>query len=238
MIVGKRKNKWKKYLIGLVSIFFMIGIAFGIYVAGYYPAFEYPIQTVSVTETNQYIIYGNPNSETGFVFYPGALVEAESYAPILSKIAEKGICCIVIKMPFYLAVFNPNAANTVRQDFLNIEDWYIGGHSLGGAMAASYASQHEREWNGLVLLASYPTDPLKALPVLSIYGSEDKILNQKKYKSAIQNAASYTEIVIEGGNHAGFGYYGEQKGDGEATIAQEEQWEQTANYIREFMRSE
>lgn len=91
------------------------------------------------------------------------------------------------------------------------ENWYIGGHSLGGAMAASYAADHLDMLRGVVLLSAYPTDSLKEgeLSVLSIYGSEDKVLNMEKVKEGREYMPSdYTEICIDGGNHAQFGNYG------------------------------
>lgn len=114
------------------------------------------------------------------------------------------------------------------------EHWYIGGHSLGGAMAADYAAGHSSAFDGLVLLASYSAKDLSdaSFPVLSIYGSEDGVLNMDKVESSRKFMPQvYGEHVITGGNHAWFGSYGEQKGDGTATISHEEQWQETINYI-------
>ena len=146
-------------------------------------------------------------------FYPGGLVEAKSYAPLLERIAGKNVFCVLVKMPFHLAVFNSDGADTVIRDFPDVKNWFLGGHSLGGAMASSYAQKHEDSLEGLVLLAAYPTDTLRSLPVLSIYGSRDGVLNREKYKGSIKNAKICNEIVIQGANHAGFGNYGEQKKD-------------------------
>ena len=101
-------------------------------------------------------------------------------------------------------------------------------------MAASYASGHLESLNGLVLLAAYPTKSLKSdsFSVLSIYGSEDGVLNMEKVEEGkSQMPADYTEICIEGGNHARFGNYGEQKGDHTAEISREEQQKQTVDAI-------
>lgn len=103
-------------------------------------------------------------------------------------------------------------------------------------MAAGFSAEHESELSGLILLAAYPTDALDTLPVLSLYGSEDGVLNRGKYENSISLASNLTEYVIEGGNHAGFGNYGAQKGDGKADISQEEQWQETVDYILNFMR--
>ena len=119
-------------------------------------------------------------------------------------------------------------------DSYEYDHWYLAGHSLGGAMAASYASGHLESLNGLALLAAYPTKSLKSdsFSVLSIYGSEDGVLNMEKVeKGKSQMPADYTEICIEGGNHARFGNYGEQKGDHTAEISREEQQKQTVDAI-------
>jgi hypothetical protein len=102
------------------------------------------------------------------------------------------------------------------------------GHSLGGAMAASYAAAHDDKIDNLVLLAAYSLDDLtKAdMDVYSFYGSEDKVLNMEKYQGCYGNLPTdKVEHVIEGGNHAYFGNYGEQDGDGTATITRDEQQE-------------
>lgn len=201
-----------------------------------YPAVSYEVQTEAVQETEEYIVYGDTKSEQGFIFYPGAKVDEKAYAPILDELSQAGICCVLVKMPYHVAVLDADAAEPIMQEFADVDSWYIGGHSLGGAMAARFSAEHERELSGLILLAAYPTDALDTLPVLSLYGSEDGVLNRGKYENSISLASNLTEYVIEGGNHAGFGNYGAQKGDGKADISQEEQWQETVDYILNFMR--
>lgn len=138
-------------------------------------------------------------------------------------------------MPYHLAVLRPDAAEQVMEDFPDVEYWYIGGHSLGGAMAADFAASEGQNLCGLILLAAYPTKDLGGLPVLSIYGSEDGVLNREKYNASLSFANSLTEHVIEGGNHAGFGDYGPQKGDGAARISNEQQWQTTVQFIMDFI---
>jgi pimeloyl-ACP methyl ester carboxylesterase len=110
---------------------------------------------------------------------------------------------------------------------------YVGGHSLGGAMASEYAAGHGEELTGVILLAAYPTEPLDGdLTLLSVYGSEDGVLNTQKVAEGRGYApARYTEQTITGGNHAQFGNYGVQKGDGAALISAGAQQEQTADLI-------
>ena len=174
----------------------------------------------------------------GFIFYPGGKVEHTAYAPLMRSLAEEGVLCIVVEMPFRLAVLDVNAADGLKGNFPEIEDWYIGGHSLGGSMAASYAASNEGEFKGLVLLAAYSTKDLKdsGLNVLSLYGSEDGVMNRKKYDKCVDNLPEgFEEYVIGGGNHAYFGMYGEQDGDGEATISRTKQISLTTTKIVNFM---
>lgn len=119
-----------------------------------------------------------------------------------------------------------------------IASWYIGGHSLGGSMAASYVASHTEEFEGLVLLGAYSTADLSAtsLRVLSLFGSEDGVMNAEKYEQYRRNLPEgFREVILEGGNHAGFGMYGAQKGDGVATVTGEEQIALAAEYIAELI---
>ncbi len=112
----------------------------------------------------------------------------------------------------------------------------MSGHSLGGAMAASYISNHKNDYDGLILLAAYSEADVSDLNVLSIYGSNDKVLNKDKYTSNLKNLGKdYVEIIIDGGNHSGFGVYGHQANDGESSLDDLEQIKLTASYIYEFI---
>ncbi|MGN0352582.1 MAG: alpha/beta hydrolase [Roseburia sp.] len=235
-VTTKGKNHiWKKILIVLIVIIAEIIAAFGIYVANYYHATDITFaeeENITKVEYDNYIVYGDSTEGTAFIFYPGGKVEAEAYEPILCEIVKGGGCAILVKMPFHLAIFNPDAADCIMQDFPQIEHWYIGGHSLGGAMAADYAAEHAEKLEGLILFAAYPTKEISEdLFVLSLYGSEDKILNIEKYLDSKELAPQMFEVVIQGGNHAQFGNYGEQKGDGTASISEIEQWETAADYV-------
>lgn len=179
------------------------------------------------------------NPEEAFVFYPGGKVEATAYAPLMRACAQNNILCVLVEMPFNLAVLDKDAAQGIQDMFPEAEEWYIGGHSLGGAMAASYAADSMEDYSGLILLASYsPADiSSSGLEVLSIYGSEDGVLNMGKYEESIANLPDdYTEFIIDGGNHAGFAMYGEQKGDGESTLSVEEQISISATAISNFVK--
>ena len=231
----KKKSYLKKIVICLLTLILVCSAGFYIYASDYYHAKDYEVSNVDIKQQDNYTVYGDTNSKTGFIFYPGGKVEAKSYEPILTSLSEKGICVVLVEMPFNLAVLNSNAADKVMSKFNNIENWYIGGHSLGGAMAASYAAKHQDNLKGVVLLAAYPTKELD-IPVLSIYGSEDGVLNREKYSDSIKNVNNLSEIVIDGGNHAQFGNYGEQLGDNSAKISSEKQWNETIKEILNFMK--
>ena len=142
-------------------------------------------------------------------------------------------------MPFNLAVLDMNAADGIQEQYPEIENWYIGGHSLGGSMAASYLEKNVDDYEGLILLGSYSTADLSEtdLDVLSIYGSEDKVMNHEKYADNKANLPDdFTEIIIDGGCHAYFGMYGAQDGDGTPTISNEEQISITAENIVKMIK--
>lgn len=234
----KKKNRYlKKICAAFLAVVFLLAAAAG---TGFYLYTRdcYHAQTQDFPpdgETKEYLIYGDKNSSCGLIFYPGAKVEEAAYAPMLSQLSANGICCVVVKMPFHLAVLGKNGAAKVREEIPGVTHWYLGGHSLGGAMAADFAAEGGDWADGVILLAAYPTRDLGDLPVLSLYGNRDGVLNWEKYMDAMGNIANLTEHVIKGGNHAGFGDYGEQEGDKEAEISGEAQRKETVSHILDFL---
>lgn len=194
---------------------------------------------VQVSKTDFGYMFDGSGETSALIFYPGAKVEDLAYADLLKRIAENGTDCFLVHMPCNLAFFGKNSADKVMSLY-DYEHWYLAGHSLGGAMAAYYAADNPDNLEGLIFLAAYSTKDLSKtdLSVLSLYGSEDKVVNTQKIeqgRALMPN--TYEEFVIEGGNHAGFGDYGKQSGDGEAAISGSEQKEQTAAKIIEFVNS-
>ncbi len=160
---------------------------------------------------------------TGFIFYPGGRVDARSYAPAARAIAAQGYLVVIVPMPFNLAVTNAGAAAGVIQAHPEIRHWAIGGHSLGGAMAANFVYTHPTAVQGLVFWAAYPADnnslAERTLAIVSILGTRDGQANSGKFEATRKLLPSNTRYVsIEGGNHAQMGWYGPQPGDGDATI--------------------
>jgi len=163
-------------------------------------------------------------TEVGFIIYPGARVDPRSYAPLAKEIAGQGFFAVIEPMRLNLAVFSIDAARKVMDEYPEVERWVVGGHSLGGAMAARFASREKVD--GLVLWASYTPDDLSDLeiPALSIYAELDGLTTVEDVEERKEKMPPGTDyVLIEGGNHAQFGWYGSQRGDNEASITREEQ---------------
>lgn len=162
----------------------------------------------------------------GLIFYPGAKVQAESYAPLLEQCAERGVLCVLVKPPLNLSILSADAASGVQAQFPDVKRWLIGGHSMGGVAATDYLSRHEDDFAGIVLLASYPASDLSDFEgtALSIVGTRDGVINRTNYEAAREKLpADARELQIDEGNHAYYGNYGDQEGDGEAGITREQQ---------------
>lgn len=238
-----KKKRLKKVAAVVIVIFAVLAAVSIGYASNYYHS-DKSVETymsgtadVSVTEIKEGLFLDGSGTQQAIIFYPGAKVEYTAYLPLFMELAEQGTDCFLVKMPCNLAIFGVNKADRIMGKY-DYENWYLAGHSLGGAMAASYASSNPGTLSGLILLASYPTKslPSEDFRVLSLYGSEDKVLNMKKVDEGRQfMPEDYTEICIEGGNHAQFGSYGEQEGDGKATISGEEQRKQTAEAVLKIM---
>ena len=228
----------KKLRIALGIVVLLLALcagAFFWYVSDYYRAEDVALDVLAhdsgpSVPDNLTVLSPSVPSDTAIIFYPGAKVEAEAYLPLLEQIKQTGVTCILVHMPFRMAIFDANAAEDVMEQFPEIQHWYMAGHSMGGAMASQFASGHQDEIDGLILLGAYIYGDYPDEKTLTVYGS----LNQ-----SVEDRIDYTEniVEIEGGNHAQFGNYGPQKGDLPATISAAEQQAQTVDAISDFMRS-
>ena len=240
------KNKTLKKLgfivLGLIIVALIFIVAF--FTTSYEPSTQAMANLedstlVDVTENN-FISFTpeNTTATTGLIIYPGAKVEPEAYAPLANKIAQAGYEVIITPMPLNFAIFDSNAADEVISKFPNIKNWVISGHSLGGVMAAKYASENSNI-KGVIFYASYPQgDELKDsnIEVTSIYGSLDGVADLEKIIGSKDLLPTSTTCVeITGGNHAQFGSYGEQSGDNPAEISADEQIEKAANASIELL---
>ena len=243
------KKFFKIIKITIITFLFLIiasGIGFIIYANIYYHAEDVDNyitsdEYVTVTETNKYISFmPNENKATaGFILYPGAKVEEKAYAELMYDLAKMNIFAAIVKMPLRFAFFNANGANDILKDYSDKVDYfYIGGHSLGGAIASSYLKNNQDKFQGIIFLASYSMEDLSDSDVwsLSIYGSNDYVLNRNNYAKAKELLPKKNfEYEIDGGNHGYFASYGEQSGDGEATITRESQINLTVLKMIEFI---
>lgn len=187
-------------------------------------------KSVQVSLESDWIIFypKRGQTRTGLIFYPGGKVDSRAYAPAAMAIAEAGHLVALVSMPLNLAVFAPGRAADVIAAFPEIEQWVIGGHSLGGSMAANFADSNPDAVEGIVLWASFPagSDSLAdaSLSAVSIYGTNDGLIDEGEIETSralLPDTAVF--VPIEGGNHAQFGWYGAQNGDNAATISHAEQ---------------
>lgn len=233
---ANRVSRRKKWLIAGGVVLLLLAVLAGVffwYVSDYYRAEDVALEVLAqdsgiTVQDNLTILSPTSPTDTAIIFYPGAKVEAEAYLPLLDQIRQTGVACILVHMPFHMAIFDSDAAEAVIAQFPEFQHWYIAGHSMGGAMASKFASDHPDQVDGLILMGAYIYGDYPDEKTLIIYGS----LNQ-----SVEDHIDYTEniVEIEGGNHAQFGNYGPQKGDLPATISAEEQQAQTVTAIEAFL---
>lgn len=241
MSASDKRANWIEQIVNLAAqLCILFGVLLIWYASDYYRAdaevADYLENTgiVEIVGIEDGLYFDGTGEDIAIVFYPGAKVEYTAYAPLMMKLAENGVDCFLLEMPYNMAIFGINRADEVMQEY-DYEHWYISGHSLGGAMAASYAAGNTDKLDGVILLGAYATKDLGDLAVLSVYGSDDGVLKMEKVEAGREYSTNYTEVCIEGGCHAWFGLYGEQAGDGTASISREEQWQQTVNAVLDMM---
>lgn len=235
--VKPRKRAGRIVLLSLVGLLLALALAFFVYTQDYYHADDSATALAKGNpnirqEGSLTVLLPDSSNDTGagLIFYPGGKVEETAYLPLLEQLRQGGLTCVLVKMPFRLAVFDIRAADAVYAQFPSISRWYLSGHSLGGAMASSYVPSNERKFAGLILLGAYPVND-SPIPTLAIYGSEDVKLDRSKLTAVAD------KLELSGGNHAYFGNYGEQAGDGTATISREAQQAQAVTAILAFVQS-
>lgn len=201
--------------------------------------------TVSVENASDFIRFTPIESITdsssrtypSVLFYPGALVEAEAYAPFARSLAENGIPVIIQRIPFRMAFTKGMEKDVFEETLSNLSaspdstKWVLTGHSKGGAMASEFAALYSEKLSGLLLIGtSHPrrTDLTNVkIPITKVYASEDRLASVDEVHEFSKNLPNQTNyVLIEGGNHSQFGNYGFQFGSGTAKISQDEQQQQ------------
>lgn len=231
-------NKKLKIAIILFVIIFFGG--FFVYAQIYYHAektatdYMNGTEDVNVSRVSNGLFLDGYGNDTAVIFYPGAKVEYNSYLPLFIDLSSKGIDCYLVEMPFNLAFFDVDSADKII-DNSSYKHYFMAGHSLGGAMASSYVNKTDNKIDGLIYLSSHSSVGVN-VPVLSIRGTNDGVINLESYHEARDLMRSnFTEVIINGGNHAQFGNYGNQSGDGNATISAESQQNQSVDAIMKFI---
>ena len=228
----------KRILLGIMIL--LLALMAGFTIWAYTPLGPMPEAVAALQSDDQVQVTQGPwltfqpvgtEPVAGLVFYPGGRVDPRSYAPAARELARQGHLAVIVPMPFNLAVFGAGRAADVIAAHPEIREWAVGGHSLGGAMAASYLDDQPQAAEGLVLWAAYPASNKslagKQLAVTSVSATEDGLATADKIAASKALLPAATRWVsIEGGNHAQFGYYGPQPGDGVAAISREAQQRQ------------
>ena len=218
---------------GVLLAMLLLAAGFFWYVSDYYRAEDAALDVLASGENIEVrgsltILSPSYPTDTAIIFYPGAKVEGAAYLPLLDQLRRTGLTCILVEMPFRMAIFDVNAAEDVMAQFPEIRHWYLAGHSMGGAMASQFAAGHRDQVDGLILLGAYLYGEYPSADTLTVYGS----LNQ-----SVEDKIDYTEHVVEidGGNQAQFGSYGLQRGDPPAEITPQEQQARTVEAISDFL---
>jgi pimeloyl-ACP methyl ester carboxylesterase len=195
-------------------------------------------------DDNRWIAFRPADVEptAGLIIYPGGRVDPVAYAPLARAAAAEGTLVVIVPMPLNLAFLGSNQALEVMEKYPEISSWAVGGHSLGGAMAANFADSHPGALDGLILWAAYPahSDDLsdQDLVVTSVYGTNDGLTSIEEISASELLLPRDTRwIAIEGGNHSQFGWYGPQSGDNPADISREFQQAQVVQATLEILSS-
>ncbi|SEI70026.1 Alpha/beta hydrolase family protein [Lachnospiraceae bacterium A10] len=222
---------WKKFLAILLIVLVVLGLggfaALNIYAADYYRADDTATAILDAqynmdVQDDYIVLWGNEKAQDydasqATIFYPGGKVEYTAYLPLLQRLQESGMTVVLVKMPYNLAFFGVNTADEIMAAYPEITTWNLAGHSLGGVAACMYYSSNSNKINRVALLGSYIYGDVNRDNVEVIYGTEDGLLDTSK----ILDTDNVVKIL--GGNHAQFGSYGEQDGDGDATLSSEYQ---------------
>jgi len=239
---------WRKIGLGVLIIILIAAIGFTVWAMTPPQPEPTALTSLSASEIVDYqksgawLAFTPSGSEpkTGLILYPGGRVDPRAYAPHARAIAEAGFTVVIVPMPLNFAFLGINRADEVIDSFQSIDTWAIGGHSLGGAMAVEFADANPNLVDGLILWASYPAENTDLsdsdLAVLSIYASNDGLATPQDIEaSRARLPKDTTWVEINGGNHAGFGWYGPQNGDGPLEISKAEQQGQIVFATVEFL---
>jgi hypothetical protein len=210
-----------------------LGLAAATFWLAPYPADPVPTATTQSSSTGTLLEPDQPGT-TGVAFMPGALVDPRAYQLIFEPVVQAGYPVYIAKPPLGIAFTVGDIVADAKAADPQVSQWVVAGHSLGGAVVSGQA----QDAAGLILLGSFPIGDQSSLdiPVLSISGSEDGLSTPDDIQASKDSLPADTEYVeIEGATHAFFGDYGEQRGDGQATISRELAQAQIQQAMLEFL---
>jgi pimeloyl-ACP methyl ester carboxylesterase len=225
-----------------------VGFAFYLYISyrasGFASSVLVTDARVAVTVTSDAITFAptRQTSRSALIFIPGAMVEPTAYAPLARSVAEHGYTATIVKLPWRMASSDAQRQAVVSR-VSNLTKaggpamkWVVAGHSVGGVVACQVARDHAEKLSGLVLIGtSHPRDfdlSHLSLDVTKIAATNDGLASLAEVKSNAKRLPLQTRlVVIEGGNHSQFGYYGFQLGDHRATISRSAQQAATMDAI-------
>lgn len=239
----KKHKKLKIFLIGLVSLVVLICLGGFLWLktSSYQASDSAQSAAQKATASDDYYLFssGKEQNKNAILFCPGALVDSASYSLWAEQVADAGYDVYLLKAPFDLAMLAGSKPERILEEHPD-QKFIVGGHSLGGVMACRFAADNSSQISGVLFLGSYPDEKgalnQSKLPVLSLTASNDKVLDWDNYEDAKKYLPEDTDYVeISGGNHAGFGSYGAQKGDGKASISNTEQQQAIAEHIIQWL---
>lgn len=216
----------ERLAVWLVAVL-VVAASVGVFLLVPYPVDERAIDAVAedpslaVEETDAGVVVrpADGPAPTGLILYPGALVPTEAYVPLAGDLArETDLAVFLVDVPLQLAILDTDAASAVVDANPDVERWYVGGHSLGGAMACRYAAGNADELAGVVLLGAYCEADVSEtdLDVLTVVGTRDGIVNRdavERSRDLVPVDARF--VAVEGMNHTQVGvYYGQADTDG------------------------
>ena len=231
------KKVIKRFVLVVLLLIVVLAIAFYFWAKSAYEPTEEALTYMEESNENE-LTFGSKEADKGIIFYQGGKVEEEAYAYLGNQLAENGYFVVIPRLTLNLAILDGDKAEGIIERYRGINDWYVGGHSLGGAVASSFAIEHPDVIQGLFFLAAYPIEDMSNgnMPTLTIYGEDDgvAVLSDQKEKESL--LSTHSEIhVIKGGNHANYGMYGEQKGDNPASITSKQQINETVKIVTNWI---
>ncbi|ALV47893.1 hypothetical protein MB46_19685 (plasmid) [Arthrobacter alpinus] len=245
----RRRRVW---LFGLGIVTAVLVIVAACFIAWANTTYPTNTQRLSQVRSDTRIVYeeldnvirlkpAEAQSTQGLIFLVGAKVEPQSYAATLSDAAAEGTTVLIVRPPLNLALLQFDSFETLTRYGPGVQTWAVGGHSMGGVKACTYAQ--DSRVTKLLLFASYCSSDTLAkrsdLEVLSLQGSQDKVIKRENLENFSSLMPEHSQIItLNGVTHAQFGDYGQQSGDGTADVTTTEAHQLISEQVLPFLAGE